>query len=81
MDKQRSTETLLKCSVCMLSRFGHVQLFGTPWTVARQAPLSTGFSRQEYWSGFHALLQGIFPIQGSNLCLLWLLHCRRILYH
>ena len=28
-----------------------VQLFGTPWTVARQAPLSMGFSRQAYWSG------------------------------
>ena len=28
-----------------------VQLFATPWTVARQAPLSMGFSRQEYWSG------------------------------
>ena len=28
-----------------------VRLFGTPWTVARQAPLSMGFSRQEYWSG------------------------------
>ena len=27
-----------------------VQLFGTPWTVARQAPLSMEFSRQEYWS-------------------------------
>ena len=29
----------------------HVQLFETPWTEAYQAPLSTGFSRQEYWSG------------------------------
>ena len=29
----------------------HVQLFETPWTAAYQAPLSTGFSRQEYWSG------------------------------
>ena len=29
-----------------------VQLFATPWTVARQAPLSMRFSRQEYWSGF-----------------------------
>ena len=29
----------------------HVQLFATPWTVARQALLSMGFSRQEYWSG------------------------------
>ena len=27
-----------------------VQLFETPWTVAYQAPLSTGFPRQEYWS-------------------------------
>ena len=27
----------------------HVQLFVTPWTVAHQAPLSVGFSRQEYW--------------------------------
>ena len=29
----------------------HVQLFGTPWTVACQAPLSVGSSRPEYWSG------------------------------
>ena len=28
-----------------------VQLFATPWTIACQAPLSMGFSRQEYWSG------------------------------
>ena len=28
----------------------HVRLFVTPGTAARQAPLSTGFSRQEYWS-------------------------------
>ena len=37
-------------------------------------PLSMGFSRQEYWSSCHALLQGIFPTQGSNLHLLYLLH-------
>ena len=35
----------------MLCRFSRVRLFVTPWTVAHQAPLSTGFSRQEYWSG------------------------------
>ena len=29
----------------------HAQLFGTPWTVAHQAPGSMGFSREEYWSG------------------------------
>ena len=38
--------------LCMLllSRFSHVRLCGTLWTVAFQAPLSMGFSRQEYWS-------------------------------
>ena len=36
---------------CTLSRFSRVQLFATLCTVARQAPLSMGFSRQEYWSG------------------------------
>ena len=34
--------------VKLLSR---VQLFESPWTVAYQAPLSMGFSKQEYWSG------------------------------
>ena len=33
-----------------LSRFSHVLLCATLWTIARQAPLSMGFSRQEYWS-------------------------------
>ena len=37
--------------VCMPSRFSHVWLFATLWTVAREAPLSMGFSRQEHWSG------------------------------
>ena len=35
----------------MLSCFSHIWLFATLWTIARQAPLSMGFSRQEYWSG------------------------------
>ena len=34
----------------MLSRFSRVQLFVILWTVAHQAPLSMGFSRQKYWS-------------------------------
>ena len=51
------------------------------WIVAHQAPLSMGFSRQEYWSGLHSFLQGIFLTQGLKLCLLRLLHCRKILYH
>ena len=54
-----------------------VRLFATPWTVAYQASLSMGFSRQDYWSGCHFLLQRIFPTQGSNP---GLLHCRQTLY-
>ena len=45
----------------MLSR---VQLFATPWTVARQAPLSMGFSRQEYWSGLPFPSPGDLPNPG-----------------
>ena len=55
---------------CMLSCFIRVRLFVIPWTVARQAPLSMGFPRQEYWSGLHFLLPGIFQTLGSNPCLL-----------
>ena len=54
----------------MLSHFSYVQLFATPWTVACQASLSTGFSKQAYWSVLHDLLQGIFLTPGSNPCLL-----------
>ena len=46
----------------MLSLFSHSvasDSFATPWTVARQAPLSMGFPRQEYWSGLP------FPIPGD----------------
>ena len=38
----------INMQVCVLSCFSHVQLCATPWTVAHQAPLSMGFSRQEY---------------------------------
>ena len=48
--------TLIPCfnytlDACLLSCFSCVGLFGTLLAVARQAPLSVGFSRQEYWSG------------------------------
>ena len=42
----------------MLSHFSRVQLFGTPWAVAGQAPLSMGFSREEHWSGLPFLPPG-----------------------
>ena len=54
-----------------------IWLFATPWTVACQAPLPMGFSRQEYWSGFLWPPLGTFPTQGLNL---GLLHFRQIFY-
>ena len=39
----------------------HVHLFATPWTVARPAPLSVGFSRREYWSGLPCPPPGDLP--------------------
>ena len=47
--------------VCVLSRFSHVRLCATPWTVAHLAPLSVGFSRQEYWSGLPCPPPGDLP--------------------
>ena len=53
--------------VFMLSLFSHVLLFATPWTVACQTPLSVGFSRQEYWSGWPCPPRGDLPNPGIEL--------------
>ena len=47
--------------VCVLSHFSCVQLFAILWAVAHQAPLSMGFSRQEYWSGLPFPSPGDLP--------------------
>ena len=49
---------------CVLSDFSHVQLLVTPWTVASQATLSMGFSRQEYRSGLPCPPPGDLPDPG-----------------
>ena len=49
---------------CMPSSFSHVQCCATLWTAARQAPLSPGFSRQEYWSGLPFPPPGDLPQPG-----------------
>ena len=71
------------CScACVLSHFSCVWLFATPWTVAHQAPLSMGFSRQEYWSGLPCSPPGDHPNPGMEskshyaTCV-----GRRVLYH
>ena len=50
----------------LLSCFSCVQHFGTLWTVAHQAPLSMGFSRQEYWSGLPRPPLGDLPDPGID---------------
>ena len=52
--------------VCVQSHFICVQLFATPWTVAYQAPLSMGFSRQEYWNGLPCPPPGDLPKPGTE---------------
>ena len=47
---------------CLL--LSRVWLFATPWTVAHQALLSMGFSRQEYWSGLPCFTPGDLPNSG-----------------
>ena len=58
--------SVLLCDTCcsVLSRFSHVRLFMTPWPVARQPPLSMGFSRPESWSGLPCPPPGDLPIPG-----------------
>ena len=58
--------------MCVYSVTQSVWLFVAPWTVAHQAPLSMGFSRQT-GVGCHFLFLGILTTQGFNLCLLYLL--------
>ena len=58
--------------------FSYVWLSVTPWTVARQAPLSMEFSRQECWSELPFPSPGDLPDPVSNP---GLLHCRWILYY
>ena len=64
---------LLCARVCPQS-LSRVQLFVTPWTVARQAFLSLGFSRQEFWSGVPFPPPGDLPTQWLNAHHLRLLH-------
>jgi len=52
----------------------HIGFFVTLWTVAHQAPLSMGFSRQEHWSGLPFSTPGFLPDSGSNEHFLHLLH-------
>ena len=67
----------ISCYCCLVAK-SMSDSFWTPGTVAHYASLSMDSPCKNTGVGCHALLHGIFPIQGLNL---YLLHCRRILYH
>ena len=75
-DQGLSNQTALPGLFCCCLVLSCLRLFATPQTVARQAPLSTGFSKN---SGVecHFLLQGIFLTQGSNLHLFYWRYLRK----
>ena len=68
-----SSETWESCAVHR--RSGRVRLFVTPWTVARQAPLSMRFSRQEYWSGLTCPPPGMEKLVLLHILILKLRKC------
>ena len=80
--RERSSNVLLEVKSANLSLLSSLvakscPTLATPWTVAHQAPMSMGFSRQEYWSGLPFPSPGDFPDPGIEL---GLLHYRQILY-
>ena len=65
----------MQLCVCVCAQsLSRVWLFVTTQTAARQAPLSMGFPMQKYWSRLQITTPGDLPTQGSNSCLLCLLH-------
>ena len=65
------------CHCCCYCLVLSCVCFAIPWTVAHQAPLSVGFSRQGYWAAI-PFSREIFLTQGS---IPHLLHCKWVLYH
>ena len=65
---ERSEKTMEQASTPLPSAqvLSRVRLFATPWTVARQALLSMGSSRQEYWSGLLCPLSKDLPDPGTE---------------
>ena len=75
---KRPTQTLTQASIGIAQSFSRVRLYVTPRIAGRQAPLSVGFSRQEYWSGVPFLPPGDLPNAGIKPTSLriagWVLH-------
>ena len=61
---EQHSEWVIRVHEWVLSHFSRVWLFVAPWAVTHQAPLSMGFSRQEYWSGLPFPSPGDLPDPG-----------------
>ena len=68
LNHAEQSNSYIESEVRLLSCVRH---FATPWTVAYQAPLSMGFSRQEYWSGLPCPSPGDLPNPGNRT---WVSH-------
>ena len=68
--KQKISLQFLREVCCLVAKL--CPTLCDPITVADQAPLSMGFTRQEHWRGLPSPSPGIFPAQGQNQCLLHL---------
>ena len=67
LSQEELSASCLLSFLCVLSHFSGVQLFVTLRTVAHQATLSMGFSRQGYWSGWPCPSPGDLPDLGIEL--------------
>ena len=63
-ERERECVCVCVCVCVRVRALSHVQLCATPWTVACQAPLTKGFSRQVYWSGLPYPMPGDIPDPG-----------------
>ena len=66
LEPTTNLQGIQKTSGCVPSHVSCVQHFATPRTVALQAPLSMGFSRQEYWSGLRCPPLGVLSNPGTE---------------
>ena len=66
---QKKTESIFCKPRCCSQSLSHIRLFATPCTLAHQAPLSMGLSRQEYWSRLPCLPPGYLPNLGIKPCI------------
>ena len=79
--RDQTSDSYISCIGIPSKLFQLSQLFVTLWTVACQAPLSMGFSRQEYWSGLPCSPLGGFPNPGIEPTPLTSCIGRQILYY